>query len=329
MKLTLLQLEIFREVMETGSMSIAARNLNKTQPAVSLTLKGLENALGFPLFARANRKLIPAPEAHYLLAEANAVLNQIARVQRNMERLSLGEEGTLQVAAMPGLATALLPAFLADYAESRPDIKYSLYTRSSAQLQEMVGSQSLDMGTGDFDENAARSARTSTTRISGLCYVAVPANSRLALRTSAAITPLQLSDQPLGSLQPEHPFTKRLMACFSNLTQTPDVKHLSQTLLPLLQFVARGQCVAVVDPLTVATTQSLKLFQQDIIFKRFKSPLRYEYALVSPKFRPPSLLANDVRQQWLNHLESLLQQLKAEPEISSVDTEFADTRVLA
>jgi DNA-binding transcriptional LysR family regulator len=318
MKLTLLQLQIFREVMETGSMSVAARNLNKTQPAVSLTLKGLEDILGFQLFARANRKLIPVPEAHYLLAEADAVLTQIARVESNMERLGLGEEGTLQIAAMPGLATALLPAFLAEYTADKPDIKCSLYTRSSAQLQELVASQSVDIGAGDFDENAARSARTSTIMITGLCYVAIPAGHRLS--TSASVTPLQLSDQPIATLLPEHNFTRRLMQSFSNMARTPDIKHVSQTQLPLMQFIAREQCLAVVDPLTVATMRSLKLFESEIVFRRFNSPLRYQYALVSPRFRPPSLLAKDARESWFQHMLSLLSDLDAEPQVTSYDT---------
>lgn len=324
MKLTLLQLQIFREVMQTGSMSEAARNLNKTQPAVSLTLKGLEDVLGFQLFARANRKLVPVPEAHYLLAEADAVLTQIARVERNMERLSLGEEGTLQIAAMPGLATAVLPAFVADYTADKPGIKCSLYTRSSAQLQELVASQSVDIGTGDFDENAARSARTSTILITALCYVAIPAGHQFA--SQASVTPLQLSDQPLATLLPEHNFTRRLMQSFSNMARTPDIKHVSQTQLPLMQFIAREQCVAVVDPLTVTTMRSLKLFKSEIVFKRFKSPLRYQYALVTPCFRPPSLLAKDAHESWFQHMLALLNDLDAEPEVTRFNhTEEATT----
>lgn len=317
MRLTLAQLQIFREIMESGSMSTAARNLNKTQPAVSLTLKGLETAIGFPLFARENRKLVPVPEAHYLLAEAEAVLKQMQRVQRNMERLSLGEEGTLQIAVMPGLATALVPAFLADYTADKPNVTLSLYTRSSAQLQELVGSQSVDMGTGDFDEAASRSVRIRSIKVSGLCFVAVPVNSPLAQLKS--ITPLQLSDYTIAGMQPDHPFSESLMGCFSHLTKAPAVRHLSQTMLPLLQFVARNQCAAVVDPLTVATVQSLKFMPNEVVFKPFKSSLRYEYAIVSPSFRPSSILATNVREAWLEHMVSLIDGLSANAVVEYMD----------
>jgi len=286
MKLTLLQLQVFREVMESGSMSTAARNLNKTQPAVSLTLKSLESTIGFPLFARDNRKLTPVPEAHYLLAEADAVLTQISRVQRNMERLSLGEEGSLQIGVMPGLSAALLPAFLADYTADKPNVKVSIYTRSSSQLQELVTSQSIDMCTGDFDETAAHSPRTMTTKISGLCFVAVAADSPLA--KLKRITPQQLIDHPMAGMQPEHVFSKQLATCFEHLKEPSEVRHLSQTMLPLLQFVARKQCVTVVDPLTAATVQTLQILQKEVVIRPFKSDLRYEYAVVTPRFRPPS-----------------------------------------
>lgn len=68
--MNLQQLAVFREVMETGSVSAAARNLGRTQPAVSASLKTLEDSLGMALFHREGRRLIAVPEAHYLLSEA-------------------------------------------------------------------------------------------------------------------------------------------------------------------------------------------------------------------------------------------------------------------
>ena len=55
------QLTVFHEVMTTGSISQAARNLGRTQPAISLALKALEDTLGFQLFQRQGRALLPVP----------------------------------------------------------------------------------------------------------------------------------------------------------------------------------------------------------------------------------------------------------------------------
>ena len=46
------QLTVFREVMESGSISQTARKLGRTQPAISLAIKTLEKSLGLSLFDR-------------------------------------------------------------------------------------------------------------------------------------------------------------------------------------------------------------------------------------------------------------------------------------
>ena len=56
-RMNLQQLAVFREIMNTGSMSAAARNLHRTQPAVSAALKALEDSLGMDLFHRDGRRL--------------------------------------------------------------------------------------------------------------------------------------------------------------------------------------------------------------------------------------------------------------------------------
>ena len=50
--MNLKQLSAFREVMLTGSVSEAARNLYRSQPAISSLIAGLEDDIGFKLFAR-------------------------------------------------------------------------------------------------------------------------------------------------------------------------------------------------------------------------------------------------------------------------------------
>ncbi|WP_238705169.1 LysR family transcriptional regulator [Parasedimentitalea marina] len=68
--------------MRSGSISQAARNLHRTQPAISASLKTLETDLDMPLFLREGRRLVPVPEAHYLLSEAKEVLDRISTAEQ-------------------------------------------------------------------------------------------------------------------------------------------------------------------------------------------------------------------------------------------------------
>ncbi len=50
--MNLRQLQAFKEVMLTGSVTEAARNIGRTQPAISTLIAGLESSVGYDLFER-------------------------------------------------------------------------------------------------------------------------------------------------------------------------------------------------------------------------------------------------------------------------------------
>ena len=60
--LSVRELEVFRLVMELGTVTAAAEALHISQPAVSRTLQQAERRLGFPLFLRRKKRLLATPE---------------------------------------------------------------------------------------------------------------------------------------------------------------------------------------------------------------------------------------------------------------------------
>ncbi|MDP2284909.1 MAG: LysR family transcriptional regulator, partial [Pseudohongiella sp.] len=65
-EMNLKSLECFRAIMQTGSATAAARQLDLTQPGVSRLLKILEDEVGGELFYREKGRLIPTQEAQLL-----------------------------------------------------------------------------------------------------------------------------------------------------------------------------------------------------------------------------------------------------------------------
>jgi len=80
MQLNLRQIETFRAVMTTGSISGAAKLLFISQPAVSRSLAHMEQRLGFALFERVKGRLYATPEAKKLHREVEAVYRGVQRV---------------------------------------------------------------------------------------------------------------------------------------------------------------------------------------------------------------------------------------------------------
>lgn len=96
--MNLRQLRAFQEVMLTGSMTEAARNMGRTQPAVSALIVGLEGTVGYQLFERRGGRLHPVPEAHFLLTEARSILDRVGRLRETMQGVGALHAGHLRIA---------------------------------------------------------------------------------------------------------------------------------------------------------------------------------------------------------------------------------------
>lgn len=305
-------LSVFREVMATGSVSQAAKRLGRTQPAISLSLKELELSLGIKLFEREGRRLIPVPEAHYLLAEANEVLDRLSAVTRTMNSLGDAASGNLKVAAMPGPSNYLFPRYISTVLSNLSDIKLTLSMRSSQQILELVATQSIDFGFADLDiQLEKRSGFLTAESFSLRCFCALPAAHPLAQKP--AISWQDLDAQAMGGLHSAHRLQKRIQLAFQAQGARYNQIIESQFFIPLLQFVAQGQCCAIVDPLTVASEQQSGLNQGAVVFRPLVADLRYDCAIFSPRLRPMSQLARRVKDGWKAEVLRLMQELGADP----------------
>lgn len=316
------QISAFRAVMTSASISEAARKLGRTQPAVSLAIRSLEESLGLALFERKGRQMVPVPEAHYLHAESQEILDRLSSVTRTMRSLAGGNAGALNVTAMPGPAAFVFPRFVASVIDDLEKVSLSITSRSSQQIEELARSQSIDFGFCDAPINARENAQYHIDIISAECFVAMPISHDLAARKCVCIP--DLCDLPMGTLQQGHSHQQRTVNVFAEAGATLRKVIESQTFMPLLQFVRAGKCVALVDPLSVVNERELQSGGGEVIFRRLESGLRYDYAILSPLHRPPSRVAMKVRAAWRSYLYSLLDQIGAEPRWDARSITFED-----
>ena len=307
------QLNVFREVMATGSISQVAKKLGRTQPAISLAIKNLEESIGLKLFERQGRRLVPVPEAHYLVAEANDILDRLATVSQTMKSLVNAEAGSLNLATMPGPAVAMFPQFVSRFVGDNPDIRISLSSRSSLQVHELAGAQSIDFGFADLYLTDRKSLQYSTEVISADCFCALSKSNPLARKKSLSYS--DLDNQPMGGLKGNHIFSVRTVEAFQRADAVFNQTVESQMFLPLLQFIRAGQCNAIVDPLTVVCDRMSDISIEGIVFKPLKSPIRYEYSILTPKHRPLSQLALRLKQGWRSEVVQSLTEVGAHPHL--------------
>ncbi len=299
--LTIRQLQTFREVMRTGSISEAGRTLGRTQPAISSMIAAIETQLGFPLFVREHSRLVPRPEAQYFLEEAEEVLSRLERAQRAMMELSNRRRGNLRIACYPAASGVFLPRLLVEFLADRPKVKADLMMRSSLVVEDLVASQEYDIGLAETPQ--PRPSIQIQSFEMGSVVALAPDDPLAAL---PVVTPQDLSGKPLAMLFEEHVNTIALRAVFRQAGATVNQRFSLRTYLPTLELVAGGLCASVIDRITVASYSGT-----GVVFRDFAPALPTGISILMPAHRPPSqiTLAFHARlSQEMQRLEDLSYQ---------------------
>lgn len=140
------QLRAFVAVANTLNFAQACEILFITQPALSLTIKNLEEALGGELFKRSTRSVALSPEGIEFLPKARQVLadfdNSIDSIQ---QRFAL-KRGSISIAAMPSFASNALPPLLKLFKEKFQNINITIHDVVHEKVLEMINQNRVEIG---------------------------------------------------------------------------------------------------------------------------------------------------------------------------------------
>lgn len=145
MKFRLRQMEVFRAVMLTGSISGASKMLFTSQPAVSRIVSHTEQTLGLALFNRVKGKLVPTPEGVALFREVDDFYKQALRIDDFARGLAQGPSGTLNIASSPCLSRSLIPRVVTAFVQRWPNIRVNLRTTLLNGMSLQVLSNTVDL----------------------------------------------------------------------------------------------------------------------------------------------------------------------------------------
>ena len=288
--MNLKQLSAFREVMLTGSVSEAARNLFRTQPAISSLIAGLEDDIGFKLFMRRGGRLHPVAEAHYLFEEAVEIIGRLDAAERTIKSVRDLERGTIRVVSMAGPSVFLLPDLISRFVEGREQLQVSLITRSSVRVQQLISVQQYDMGLADLGfVDAPRSPLVDHEVMTFDCLCAMPAGDPLA--DKGCVTAADLDDKPMATLYAEHPTFSHTETAFAEMGARLNVRFETVYFIPMFTYIERGLAYAVVDPLSAESYKSFRGGEPRIVFRPFRPAVPLVASIMTPAHRPLSNLA--------------------------------------
>ncbi|CUX00604.1 LysR family transcriptional regulator [Rhizobium pusense] len=134
------ELEAFLAVMSAGSITGAARLLDRSQSQVTRLIQDLETSLGFPLFDRNGPRITPSDKGIAFHSEAERFISGIEHLRNRAQRISLKEPEPVEIAATPAFATGMVPLALAELPEAL--LPHTVFLRSmpaEAAVQAVLG----------------------------------------------------------------------------------------------------------------------------------------------------------------------------------------------
>ncbi|WP_342358700.1 LysR family transcriptional regulator [Terrarubrum flagellatum] len=265
------QLEAFRLVMETGSVSRAAARLNVTQPTVSRLLSDLERSTGLTLFDRKQGSIRPRQEAMLFRDEVEKVFLGGNYLERVAAALRDNSGVRLRVGIFPAFSEAVMPPLVAAFRAEFPKVNLALSITSSLALIEQVAAGAVDLAivAGAVSHASVESVAT----FSIPCVCALPANDPLAKHNIVDLRSLESESIIWMDSRSE------ITSGVRRATQAPGMPTVTGLEVNLAQaackLVALGLGRAIIDPITASGLSDRRL-----VLRRIRPTIEFRFSII-------------------------------------------------
>jgi LysR family carnitine catabolism transcriptional activator len=143
---TLRHLRTFVTVAEEGSFNGAAEKLSRTQPAITLAVKQLEEFIGLKLLERTTRQVSTTAEGENFIPIAQRLVRDFDTAIYDLRATAERRSGNVSMAIVPSVASNLLPDIIKAFSAEYPGIHLHLDDDSSQGVQRRVERNEVDFG---------------------------------------------------------------------------------------------------------------------------------------------------------------------------------------
>jgi DNA-binding transcriptional LysR family regulator len=271
--LNLRQVEAFKAVIESGTVSRAAEVLHISQPAVSKLLAHLEAQTRLSLFERVKGRLVPSRQGMRLYQEIERIFVGVRQLESAVDSIRREEQGRLNIGVMPALAGTFIQRVTMGFLAKRPDVHLSVLARSSQLLADWLIGRHLDVG---LIRTRLDNPYVETESLMAHPLVCImPPGHPLA--DKKVVEPTDLDGQAFVSFALDSYTGEQIATLFETYRVKANVV-LDATVAPTVcEFVAAGLGVSLVHPLFVAG------MKQRLTIRRFEPALPFDFLLCRPR----------------------------------------------
>ncbi len=288
------QLEVFSALMESGSVSGAAEQLSLSQPAISIALSNLEEAVGFRLFHRTRGFFAPTTEANLLHAETELGLLAFSRVERCALDIEAGIVGNIAIASNGAAGINLLPKLIAEFRQQHPGISIDLKIRSSRKIANWVSGRQVDIGLIDMP---VRVTGLRSEEFSYPCVCVMKETDELT--KYEVITPELLNGKAVIGVTGDHEIDRELDRLLAERSCTADRRLTGSYFAIIRNMVRDGAGVALIDAINGCMD-----LPDGVVWRVFKPTINFQLALLTPI----DIESSKPVESFLKQLRSRMQQ---------------------
>ncbi len=288
-------LQALHAVIETGTVTEAAKLLGISQPATSNLLTQIEHQTKLKLFTRKNGRLIPTHEAEILYRDVDTVIRGMKRVDASVIDLQNQRTGTLQVVSTHSISFGFMTKLVAEFLHENPEIDITFQTRYSKKIQQWVSSGLIEVG---ICEAPVMDTGLESITLKFECKLAIP--NKHPLSQKSLITPKDLDNIPFIVMGENHITTHQIKGLMLKAGNHWQIKCQSHLFRSVLEFVKMGIGVSFIDPFTLANDNG-----EGYVVKTMRSKVFLQMAIIKSKNRPISNLGDmfyqRVHEEMLTH----------------------------
>lgn len=146
------QIKVFNEVIRSGSIRAAAREMNQSQPALTRTLKELEHHLGATLLVRSNEGITLTEAGKSFAVRAHLILEELEKAADEIEQINKNTYGRVAFGISSLLGITILDAVIRDFKQTRSKTLINIKEAQLSTLLPSLRDGRLDFALGTLTE---------------------------------------------------------------------------------------------------------------------------------------------------------------------------------
>ncbi|MEI4484903.1 LysR substrate-binding domain-containing protein [Frigidibacter sp. MR17.14] len=275
MRLNSRLLECFHATVSVGTVTGAADVLNTSQPAVSRSLKQLEDAVGMVLFTRSGNRVTPTDAARLLFHEVDRSFRSVRQIGRYAEEIRNLQQGKVHIAVAPAYSQNFIVSATTAFRQNRGSVHTVMSTRKTQEITDLVAGRQCDIGLTAYGVEPEGTEVIPFTSAPEVCIL--PVGHPLAQREEIRIA--DLHGQDFIYLSQIDPYARRLERHLEEHGVRPTPVMEVDNSLIAAEAVSQGLGISIINPFS-----ALDFKRRGVVIRKLEIDLPFHSVILLSKF---------------------------------------------